>query len=98
MMFPKPTTLKSSAIRDSARGQECQLRMPWCNHNPETVVLCHIRLYGGAGVGSKPVDLHAYYGCSECHRREAEADEGDLLRAMMHTQLILLQDGLISEG
>lgn len=53
-------------LRDSARGEECQLRIyPYCNGNPETTVLCHIP--SGSGFGQKSPDWFAVYACSSCH-------------------------------
>jgi hypothetical protein len=57
-----------------------------CNRNPETTVLCHIRMFGHAGVSEKPHDFFGYHGCSDCHRHEKEAGYDDLLRALMTTQ------------
>lgn len=98
MMYhnPKPVRVVSTALRKAAEGQECTLRMPWCNHDPETTVHCHIRAFGLSGISQKPQDIHGYHGCSECHRRETEAGFEDLLRAMMITQTRLLQAGIIS--
>ena len=56
---------KYQKLRDSARGEECTLQIvPYCNNNPETVVLCHI---GSSGMGMKAPDWQAVYGCSDCH-------------------------------
>ena len=58
-------TRKNKKLRDSARGEECALRIhPYCNGNPETTVLCHI---GPSGMGMKAYDHEAVYGCSSCH-------------------------------
>jgi hypothetical protein len=50
-----------------AKGQECTIRLPYvCNHNPETVVACHINgVRFGHGVGIK-TGFFAF-GCSNCH-------------------------------
>jgi hypothetical protein len=57
---------KYQKLRDSARGEECTLQIfPYCNGNPETVVLCH--LPSGSGMGQKSPDWFAVYGCSTCH-------------------------------
>lgn len=57
-------------LRKSARGQNCMIRYPGvCNHNPETTVLCHFRMF--SGVSLKPDDMQGAFGCSDCH---AEAD------------------------
>lgn len=60
------TKRKFQKLRDSARGEDCTLQIhPYCNGNPETVVLCH--LPSGSGTGQKSPDWFAVYGCSSCH-------------------------------
>ena len=91
-----------SKIRKSARGQECQVRLPGvCNFNPETTVLAHI---GGAGIGRKASDLHGAYCCSACHdvldgRVKSHYLPIDLELAhyegMVRTQEMLIEQGLI---
>lgn len=93
----KTPSFVSKRFRDFARGQDCTLRMPWCNNDPETTVMCHVRAFGNAGIGMKPHDFHAFHGCSECHRREKEAGWDDILRAMMETQSRLYAAGLMGE-
>ncbi len=39
----------------------------YCNGNPETTVLAHIRIAGLCGTGIKPPDLIAAIACSSCH-------------------------------
>lgn len=58
-----------SAIRRSAKGEECQIRMPGiCNGNRETVVWCHANgSAAGKGIGMKSPDYLGAYGCSNCH-------------------------------
>jgi hypothetical protein len=52
-------------LRESARGQDCLVRLPGvCNRNPETVVLAHL---GGGGMGLKKSDLQGAFCCSSCH-------------------------------
>ena len=94
----KSPSFVSQRFRDFARGQECALRMPWCLGGTETVVLCHMRFFGNAGIGQKPHDFHGYHGCAECHRREREAGFDDLLRALMETQSRLYAAGLLIGG
>lgn len=55
--------------RKEAMGRECQVRLPdICNHNSETVVLCHYRLIGQSGMGIKSDDLaFGAWACSACH-------------------------------
>lgn len=58
--------IRSKKIRESARGQECQVRLPGiCNFNPETTIFAHIG--SGGGMGSKVSDIHGTYCCSSCH-------------------------------
>ena len=55
-------------ITESARGQECQIRLPGCKSNPESVVWCHANgSAAGKGIGMKSPDLLGAYGCSACH-------------------------------
>lgn len=50
----------------SARGQSCTLLI--CNaYDPATVVLCHLRHFGGGGMATKPDDAEAVYACAYCH-------------------------------
>lgn len=59
---------KMTPIRKAARGQDCTLRLPGCNWNPATTVLCHDnRLSSGKGMGLKAPDSAAVFGCSSCH-------------------------------
>lgn len=56
-------------LRNLARGQACQLRIPGCSPGPENekVVLCHLRRGGIAGGAQKPSDLAAIPMCHHCH-------------------------------
>lgn len=58
-----------SKITESARGEQCQIRIPGvCNRNPETTVWCHSNgSASGKGIGMKSPDLLGAYGCSSCH-------------------------------
>ena len=58
-----------SAIRRSARGQDCQIRIPFvCNHDSATVVWCHANgTAAGKGIGMKSCDPLGAYGCFACH-------------------------------
>lgn len=63
----KQTRIRSNALRASARGQDCTLRLPGvCNGNPETTVLAH-GPFGGKGMGLKGDDTWAAFACSACH-------------------------------
>lgn len=93
-----------SKITESARGQECQVRLPGiCNFDPTTTVFAHL---GGAGMGRKyrvnGMEWGAY-ACSACHdeidRRTRHMDINDVDRFTHHglvrTQVILVQRGII---
>jgi len=94
--------IKRSKIRQSAKFQDCQIRIPGvCNFNNETTVLAHIN---GAGMGIKSNDIHASFSCSCCHdaidgRIKTQYSKDDLklmfYDGMVRTQLILINKGLI---
>jgi hypothetical protein len=55
-------------LRKLAKGQECKIRLPGCNHDSRTTVLAHYRLSGYAGMGQKPDDFaFGAWACSNCH-------------------------------
>jgi hypothetical protein len=92
-----------SKITESAKGEECQVRIPGvCNHNPETVVFAHIN---GGGMGKKQPDTEGAYCCSACHdeldgrtHNNYETKDGLALlhhEGAMRTRKILLDKGLI---
>lgn len=92
----------SQKLRDSARGQDCTLRIPdVCNFNPDTTVLAHLPC-GHRGVGMKSPDNMAIHACSDCHdAMDGRSPAGkiidrDLLRALAETQLRWIESGLIS--
>lgn len=70
----------TDAITRSARGEDCQVRMPnICNHNPETTVWAHCNgSAAGKGIGMKSPSLLGAYACSSCHdeydRRTSKLD------------------------
>ena len=96
-----------SKLRKSAKGRECQIRIPGvCNGNPETTVLCHLP---GGGMGRKQPDLFAAFGCSACHdevdgRTNHKPDYGKwetelyFYEGVIRTQQIWLDEGLITIG
>ena len=56
---------KRTKIRDSARGEPCQVRVVGvCNGDWSTTVLAH---RNGAGMACKASDEDAAYACSACH-------------------------------
>ena len=93
-----------SKIRKSAEGMACQVRLPVCNHDPATVVLCHYRMPGD-GMGRKPSDTRAAYACHACHNeidmRTWSSGKNRLeiklafAEGVFRTQDIMLENGLI---
>ena len=90
-----------SKLRDSARGRQCQVRLPTiCNHDPETTVLAHMN---GGGMGTKQPDLFGAFCCSSCHnevdRRTRIYEAGDVkldfYEAIFRTQQIWINEGYI---
>jgi len=93
-------------LRKLARNQPCLIRVPIvCNGNPDTVVLCHIRMIELSGTGIKAPDVFATFGCSACHavcdgQQKSEYSYSErrlmLLEGMVRTQLWLLDQGILS--
>lgn len=75
---------ESKKLRDSARGQPCAFRIPGvCCGDWETTVLCHDRR-GHFGMGCKPDDFCAAFGCARCHAamdRQHKMPSGSLITA-----------------
>jgi hypothetical protein len=63
----RPARPKMTPARANARGQDCTLRLPGCQNDTATVVLCHLRQFSGGGLGCKPPDVEAVFACSHCH-------------------------------
>jgi len=75
--------MAKSKLRDSARGQSCQIRIyQVCNGDNSTTVLAHL---GGGGMGMKKNDIHGAYACSNCH----DAVDGRLKTAYSANELKL---------
>lgn len=90
-----------SKLTKEAKGRECQVRLPCCNHNPETTVLAHYRLAGTCGVGMKPNDLQGAWACSSCHNeidRRTRIFDNEFVRLAHAEGLIRTQNILIKEG
>lgn len=94
---------KQTKITKSARGEECQVRLPGiCNFNTETTVFAHVG--EGAGMGAKVSDIHGAYCCSSCHdeidRRtrimDAETSELFAWHGVQRTQIILVNKKLLN--
>jgi len=96
---------KKSKIRESARREDCQVRIPEvCNFDETTTILAH---KNGAGMALKSNDSQAAYCCSECHneidvllgKRKSDFTDDEILimfyEGIFRTQLILIEKGLI---
>lgn len=104
---PKTPERKSQAIRDSAKGEPCQIRLPGCDGGGDTTVWCHLpEAVAGRGFGLKGLDLLGAYGCRSCHDisdrrapRPARMTEHDVAlvfyRALARSVVILRQKGLV---
>jgi hypothetical protein len=66
--FPKHHTYRNQKIRDSARGEECLMRLPGvCLNNPEATIWSHYRGSAGGKAGAlKSDDLCGCYACTAC--------------------------------
>lgn len=94
---------ESKKLRESARGQDCTVRIPgYCNYDKSTVVLAHLN---GGGMGTKKSDLFAAFACSSCHdvldwrvkARQYTMDEIELMHreGVERTQQHWLDVGLV---
>lgn len=93
--------MKQNKFTKSAKGKECQIRIPGvCNRNETTTVLCHLN----GGGGTKHLDIHGSYGCSACHdvvdgRVSSNYDGMDIkfmhYEGMVRTQNIMVRDGIL---
>jgi len=91
-----------SKLRKSAKGEACQVRVPFvCNSDTSTTVLAHIN---GSGMGMKNMDIHAAYCCSKCHdavdsRVKTQWSKDELkiwhYEGMKRTQELMVNKGLI---
>lgn len=94
--------VKSQKIRAFARGRDCTLRLPGCNHDPGTTVLAHLPC-GHGGMGMKSPDTVAVLACSCCHdlidgRRKPAGfvlEIRDVLRALAETHVQMIDAGLL---
>lgn len=56
-----------SRIRESARGEECLVRIPGCPGRPDMTIWSHYRgSAGGKGMGLKSKDHCGAYACTYC--------------------------------
>lgn len=91
-------------LRKMAKGRDCQIRLPGCRNDVETVVLAHYRMLPFCGTGIKPPDVLAAWACDYCHSivdRRVESDfKHEYLRhahaeGVMRTLAILADAGVL---
>lgn len=64
---PKTPDRKMQAIRDSAKGEGCLIRLPFCPGDPKMTIWSHNRHQrAGKGGQIKALDLCGAYGCTYC--------------------------------
>ena len=107
----KNKRFKSKKITDSARGENCTLRITGvCNFNSETTIPAHLN---GAGWAKKSDDNLICYSCSDCHtwldggytkinlddytpeQLKRAIRDSEQLRGIVETNPKLIQKGLI---
>ncbi len=96
-MLTKPPKIVSKAIRDSAHGEICTLRIEGvCNHRTDTTVFAHLNSIW-KGWGNKSPDLFGVYACSNCHQHldAGKVSAEDQLRGLQETQMKLYKHELI---
>ena len=88
---------KSNKIRQSARNEDCSLRVHPSCQDGETVVFAHLNS-NYRGMGIKSPDFLGIYACHECHAMldKSEVEYKDQLRALQETQMKLFEKGLLS--
>lgn len=76
------------AIRESANGEECHMRLPGaCNGRTDTTVWSHYPgLDGDRGMGLKALDLCGCYTCAACH--DAIDGRADLPHGTTRTEVV----------
>lgn len=94
-----------SKLTDSARGEDCLIRVPGiCCFDHTQTVPCHVRLTGISGMGIKAPDIFIAYGCTPCHDYVDGRTQGPetyeerrllLLEGMVRTQEKMWRKGLI---
>lgn len=89
----------SDAIRQSAKGESCTMRLYGCLSGNETVVFCHAPGTGMKGIGMKVPDIFGFYACMSCHQKVDQHRDGwdykDIVRAIAETQIRLISKNIL---
>lgn len=105
-MLQKTTPIRSTRIREAARGQACTLQIVGvCNGDWSTTVLAHLP-DESHGIARKSDDLSSCFACDACHSvidgrakwppPEAEYSDWYLRRAQMRTWRVLVDLGVVA--
>lgn len=86
-----------TVLRKLARGKDCQIRLPCCNHDNATTVLAHLRLSGLSGIGLKANDIFGAYSCSACHTW-VDSHKDDKTKVAFFEGIFRTQAQLLKEG
>ena len=97
-MIPKHNHIRSKAIRDAARGEDCTI----CGIQDGTVVFAHLdESWAGKGMRIKADDIAGMFLCVNCHSEYGHArstiDQWQITRAMYRTWRRLWDRGIIGE-
>lgn len=87
-------------IMKSAEKEPCLADWCGCNGSTETTAMRHIRKFKIAGMGQKPPNYIAFYGCQRAENMFALKSEGSwtwrgVAEAMVLTQMRLREKGLL---
>lgn len=84
-------------IMKSAEGEPCLADWCGCNGSTETTAMRHIRKFKIGGMGSKPPNFIAFYGCDKAERMFESSQNGWTWRGMCQA-LVLTQMRLVAKG
>ncbi|MEN8658303.1 MAG: nuclease domain-containing protein [Marivita sp.] len=87
-------------IMKSAKGESCLADWCGCGGSTETTAMRHVRKFNVAGMGQKPPNYIAFYGCQKAEdlfalKGEQEWTWEGLMRAVVLTQMKLRAKGLL---
>jgi hypothetical protein len=96
-------TIVSKAIRESAKRQDCTLRIEGvCNYDNSTTVWAHLP-DESKGMATKSDDISGCYACCDCHiwidqkmsKDERNDTEWYMRRAMIRSWRVLIDQNII---
>jgi len=100
----KRKPIRSKAIRQAARGENCTVRFPGCENRRDTVVFCHSNYNeDGKGMGRKADDIYGVFACHHCHdvldkRKTIQLVTNEVIRDFFHAGLKRTWRRLIERG